>query len=127
MVAYQIEGDLVQLLRPHYARTEDEGRTLIQAALRSPASLEPADATLNITLRPMSAPHRSKAIAGLCAALNESEAVFPGTTLRMHFGVAGQHGAVEAIPGPQQVGPSGQKADKIPRGYVRSSEAIGLS
>ena len=29
LVAYQIESDLVLLLRPHYARAEDEGRTLI--------------------------------------------------------------------------------------------------
>jgi transposase len=41
MVAYQIEGGLVELLRPHYARTEDEGRTLIQTALRSSASIKP--------------------------------------------------------------------------------------
>jgi hypothetical protein len=116
MVAYQIESDLVQLLRPHYARAEDEGRTLIQAALRSPASLEPTDATLNIMLRPMSAPHRSRAIAGLCGALNESEAVFPGTTLRMHFAVAGQQGAAEVAPGAPAGGARRPKSGQNPKG-----------
>jgi hypothetical protein len=51
MVAYQIEGSLVELLRPHYARTEDEGRTLIQTALRSSASIEPTENELRVNLR----------------------------------------------------------------------------
>jgi hypothetical protein len=34
MVAYQTESDLVELIRPHYSRVEDEGRTLIQMALQ---------------------------------------------------------------------------------------------
>jgi hypothetical protein len=29
MVAYQAESDLLALLRPHYARAEQEGRTLL--------------------------------------------------------------------------------------------------
>ena len=29
MVAYQAESDLLALLRPHYARTDQEGRTLL--------------------------------------------------------------------------------------------------
>jgi hypothetical protein len=41
LVAYQIESDLVNLIRPHYARAEDEGRTLIQTVLQSTATLEP--------------------------------------------------------------------------------------
>jgi hypothetical protein len=33
MVAYQIESDLVELIRPEYKRAEDEGRTFIQTVL----------------------------------------------------------------------------------------------
>ena len=73
MAAYQIEGSLVELLRPHYARTEDEGRTLIQAALRSSGSIEPSHRELCVTLAQLSSPHRSKAIALVCAALNKTE------------------------------------------------------
>lgn len=87
MVAYQIEGSLVELLRPHYARTEDEGRTLIQAALRSSASIEPYDTELCVTVAPLSSPHRSKAIALVCDALNKTETTFPGTDLRLRFAV----------------------------------------
>jgi len=88
MVAYQIEGSLVELLRPHYSRTEDEGRTLIQTALRSSATIEPNGQQLRVTLAPLSSPHRSKAIALLCNTLNQTETTFPGTDLRLRFAVA---------------------------------------
>ena len=88
MVAYQIESDLVERLRPHYARADEEGRTLIQTALQSAASIEPGKDELRITLAPLSSEHRSKAIAVLCRELNQFKAIFPGTNLRMLFAVA---------------------------------------
>lgn len=88
MVAYQMEGSLVELLRPHYARTEDEGRTLIQAALRSAASIEPTENELWVTLAPLSSPHRSKSMALVCDALNKMGTIFPGTNLRLRFSVS---------------------------------------
>ena len=39
MVAFQIESDLVEMIRPHYKRAEDEGRTLIQTILQDAAEL----------------------------------------------------------------------------------------
>lgn len=89
LVAYQIESDLVLLLRPHYARAEDEGRTLIQTVLQSTATLEPTDQELRVTLSPLSSPHRSQAVAALCENLNTAETRFPGTDLCMKFAVAG--------------------------------------
>jgi len=87
MVAYQIESDLVERLRPHYARIDDEGRTLIQTALQSAAAIKPAENELRITLAPLSSKHRSQAVAALCRDLNRSKTAFPGTNLRMYFGV----------------------------------------
>jgi hypothetical protein len=89
MVAYQIESDLLNQLRPHYARVEDEGRTLIQAAFQSAASIEPRDEELRVTLSPLSSPHRSKAVAALCDALNKTQTCFPATKLRIRYSVAG--------------------------------------
>lgn len=89
MVAYQIESDLLNQLRPHYARVEDEGRTLIQAAFQSAASIEPSGEDLRVTLSPLSSPHRSKAVAALCDTLNKTQTCFPSTTLRMRYSVAG--------------------------------------
>jgi hypothetical protein len=88
LVAYQIESDLVELIRPHYVRTDDEGRTLIQTALQSAATIEPGDQELRITLAPFSSPHRSRAVAALCETLNTRKTSFPGTALRTQFGVA---------------------------------------
>lgn len=88
MVAYQIESDLVERLRPYYARVDDEGRTLIQTALQSAASIQPGKDELRIFLAPLSSEHRSKAITALCRDLNRSNTVFPGTNLHMHFDVA---------------------------------------
>lgn len=88
LVAYQIESDLVELLRPHYARTKDEGRTLIQTALQSSAAIEPMGDELQVILAPLSSPRRSRAVASLCETLNKKETLFPGTNLRMRFAVA---------------------------------------
>jgi transposase len=87
MVAYQIESDLVEQIRPHYARAEDEGRTFIQAALQSSAAIAPTGNELRVKLAPLSSPHRSKAIAALCESLNRTNTHFPGTELTMRFSV----------------------------------------
>jgi transposase len=89
LVAYQIESDLVNLIRPHYAKADDDGRTLVQSALQSTAALEPLGNALRITLSPLSSPHRSQALAALCRTLNKTETRFPGTDLLMRFAVAG--------------------------------------
>ena len=88
MVAYQAESDLLALLRPHYARVDQEGRTLITTALGSSADIAVGKKELRITLMPLSSEHRSKAIAAMCETLNRMDVCFPGTTLRLHFGVA---------------------------------------
>jgi transposase len=88
MVAYQIESTLVEQLRPYYARTDDEGRTFIQTALRGGAAIEPTADELRITLAPLSSPHRSAALRRLCEDLNKTATPFPGSNLRLCFAVA---------------------------------------
>lgn len=88
MVAYQAESELLALLRPHYARADEEGRTLVTSAFESAGSLEVGDSELRVTLAPLSSPHRSRAITALCSALNGMNTRFPGTKLKLRFGVA---------------------------------------
>ncbi|HAH04951.1 MAG TPA: hypothetical protein DCM05_00270 [Elusimicrobia bacterium] len=88
MVAYQAESDLLAVLRPHYARADEEGRTMVATALQSAADLEVRGGELCITLSPLSSAHRDRAAAVLCEALNKMDVPFPGTALRMRFGVA---------------------------------------
>jgi hypothetical protein len=90
MVAYQIESDLVELVRPHYERVEDEGRTFIQMALQNTADIEPTDNRLLITLTPLNSPHRSRALEALCEMLNKTNTLFPGTPLQTSYSVAPQ-------------------------------------
>ena len=89
MVAYQAESELLHAVAPHYKRAEQEGRTLLQAALASAADIEVTDAELRVTLAPQSSAHRSRALAALCRELNTTSTVFPGTRLRLCYAVTG--------------------------------------
>ncbi len=89
MLAYQVETDLVRIVSPFYARSIDEGRTLILAALQSTADLHVTENELRVTLAPQSSPHRSLAIAKLCRILNATDTCFPGTALCLRYAVAG--------------------------------------
>jgi transposase len=87
MVAYQAESDLVRLVAPHYRRVEDEGRTLIQSALASPADIEVSERQLRVVIAPLSSAHRTSAIGALCGELNGIPTNFPGTRLRLRYAV----------------------------------------
>ena len=63
MIAYQVESDLVHAIAPHYRRSDDEGRTLIQTVLASAADIDVTDDELRVTLVPLSSAHRSRAAA----------------------------------------------------------------
>lgn len=89
MVAYQVESDLVHLLAPHYKRAEDEVRTWIHAAFQSDADIEVGDKHLVISLAPLSSPHRTRALAQICAELTAAHVTFPGTRLSLVYTVRG--------------------------------------
>ena len=61
MVAYQAESDLLALLRPHYARADQEGRTLLHELFATAGDIRVCDRELHITLAPLSSPHRTRA------------------------------------------------------------------
>ena len=85
MLAYQAESDLLRLVASHYRRAGQEGRTLLQSALASAAGLQVTETELRVTLAPQSSPHRTRAIAALCNQLNQTETLFPGSRLRLHY------------------------------------------
>jgi len=87
MVAYQAESDLLRLVAPHYHRAQDQGRTLLQAALSSTADLKVSKRELRVMLASQSSPHRTRAIAALCEELNKSKAIFPGSNLRLIYAI----------------------------------------
>jgi len=87
MTAYQVETRLLSLLRDHYCRTDDEGRTLLQAAFQSTGRIEVREQELYVELAPQSSPHRTKAIEALCIELNALDTKFPGTRLRLKLAI----------------------------------------
>ena len=85
MVAYQAESDLIALLRPHYARVDQEGRTLLHELFATAGDIRVSDTALNITLAPLSSPHRTHAAKALCEILDKTATIFPGSRLRIRF------------------------------------------
>jgi hypothetical protein len=90
MVAYQAESDLLALVRPHYARADQEGRTLVVSALQNPADIEVDEKKkeLRVMVLPLSSPHRTQAISPMCRELDSMKICFPGSHLRMRFAIA---------------------------------------
>jgi hypothetical protein len=87
-IAWQIETDLVNAVAPSYRRVEDEGRTLISAALRSHGDLAVTNDALIVTMAHQSSPHRTRALRDLCRLLDATDTCFPGTRLRLRYKVA---------------------------------------
>jgi transposase len=87
MVAYQAESDLVALLRPHYARVDQEGRTLLHELFAATGDIRVSDSELHIILAPLSSPHRTHAAQALCEMLDQTATIFPGSRLRIRFSV----------------------------------------
>jgi hypothetical protein len=85
IVAYQAESDLLALLRPHYARVDQEGRTLLHELFATAGDIRVSDSELNITLAPLSSPHRTHAAQALCVILDQTATLFPGSRLRIRF------------------------------------------
>jgi transposase len=87
MIAYQAESDLLALLRPHYARADQEGRTLLHELFATAGDIRVSDSELQITLAPLSSPHRTHAAQALCEKLDQTATTFPGSRLRIRFTV----------------------------------------
>jgi transposase len=87
MIAYQAESDLFNLLQPHYRRAEQEGRTLLHELLAANGDIQVSQSELQITLAPLSSPHRTRAAQALCELLDQTATLFPGSALRLRFAV----------------------------------------
>jgi transposase len=99
MVAYQTESDLLALLRSHYARSDDEGRTLLHELFQAAADIDVTDTELRVTISPLSSPHRTLAVQALCETFTETATVFPGTRLTLRLAVRARPQTGLAFPG----------------------------
>lgn len=85
MATYNAESALARLLAPHYPRAQDEARTLLREAFHTPADLQIIGNELHVTLNPLSAPRRTRAITGLCHELTATRTLYPGTNLTLVY------------------------------------------
>jgi transposase-like protein len=82
---YNAESALVRLVSPHYARADDEARTLLREIYSSPADLQVIGDGLHVRINALSAPRRTRALAALCEELNATESLYPGTKLTLVY------------------------------------------
>jgi hypothetical protein len=66
-------------------RAREEAYALIREALTTSADIIPADGTLTIRPGPLSAPRRTRALAGLCDELTTTKTRYPGTKLTLRY------------------------------------------
>jgi len=78
----------VRRIGPHYRRADDEARTLVQSMLANAGDIAVTETELRVTFAPLSSPHRTAALAALCAELDALAPRFPGTRLRVRYAVA---------------------------------------
>jgi len=87
MATYNAESALARLLGSHFAPADDEGRMLLREAFRTPADLAIVGTELHVRLDRLSAPRRTRAIAGLCEELTATKTTYPGTELTLVYSV----------------------------------------
>ena len=86
MVAYRAETAMANFLRESLTRP-DEARTLLCSIYKTEADLVPDynNNTLTVRLHHLAQQRSDDAVLLLCAEINETQTVFPGTNLRMIF------------------------------------------
>ena len=87
MATYNGESALARMIAPHYARADDEARTLLREIFSAPADLEIEGNRLHVRVNPLAAPRRSRALAALCEDLTATETLYPGTKLTLVYSV----------------------------------------
>ena len=86
MIAYRAETSMVSILRESMTR-EDDARSLVRCLYQATGDLIPDEnlGLLKIRLHSMTNQSSNETIKKLCAELNESETIFPGTNLRLFY------------------------------------------
>jgi hypothetical protein len=86
--AYRAETALLSRLRPHFKRTDLEGRAFLRAALNQPGDLIVEGDRLVVRLASMSAPRFTAALRALCQDLNAGDPHLQETKYSLRYEVA---------------------------------------
>lgn len=87
LTAYRAESALARVVEPLFARHEDEARKFLKSIFAATADLIPdrSARTLTVRFHGLSSPRATRALAELCALVNEDAPIYPGTHLKLHF------------------------------------------
>jgi hypothetical protein len=87
IICYRAETAIANLLAAHYRKSSNEIRALVKSIIFAKADLYPnyQTNTLTVRLNSLATPRDNMAIREICQTLNDYEAVFPGTRLKLFF------------------------------------------
>jgi hypothetical protein len=107
MIAYRAETAMASIVRESLTRTDD-ARSLLRDLFRSEADLMPdqEQQVLRAQVHQMSNPRANRAIAHLLEHLNAAEFIYPGTSLKLVYSIAGQAETPDLAP---DQNPAGQE------------------
>lgn len=87
IICYRAETAIANLLAAHYRKSSNEIRALVKSIIFAKADLYPDyyTNTLTVRLNSLATPRDNMAVREICQVLNDYEAVFPGTKLKLVF------------------------------------------
>jgi len=90
MIAYRAETAMANIVRKKFAR-KDNVRSLLVSMFQTDADILPDidSGTLTVRLHQMSSQRENEAVMHLLKHLNETETNYPGTQLRLIYGMVG--------------------------------------
>lgn len=90
IICYRAETAIANLLAAHYRKSSNEIRALVKSIIFAKADLYPGyqTNTLTVRLKSLATTQDNMAIRETCQTLNDYEAVFPGTKLKLLFKTA---------------------------------------
>lgn len=87
LTAYRAESALARLVEPLFARHDDEARKFLKTIFSATADIIPDHHTGRLVVRfhGLASPRATRALAELCAVINATPSLYPGTALSLCF------------------------------------------
>jgi len=87
IICYRAETAIANLLASYYQKSSNEIRALVKSIIFAKADLYPnyQTNTLTVRLNSLATPRDNSAVREICQTINDYEAIFPGTNLKMVY------------------------------------------
>jgi len=87
VICYRAETSFANELAPYFKQSANQIRELVKSIIKPPCDINPDKTTntLTITLYSLSGPGANKALSESLKLINQTQTLFPGTTLTLIF------------------------------------------